>query len=282
MIEVLAPGPLATVQDAGRPGWTSLGVPRSGAFDLPALRAANRLVGNDPDAPGVEVVLGGLALRALRAVTVALAGAVCPGADFGVALTLPAGAVLRLGPPARGLRSYLGVRGGVAVVPVLGSASTDTLSGLGPSPLAAGDRLEPGRAVAGAVSGAAVPPPAAGLIGPVLLDVRLGPREDWFADPAALLRTTWRVRAESDRVGVRLDGPPLARARAGELPSEPVLPGAIQVPGDGRPIVFGPDAPVTGGYPVIGVVTNLAAAAQLRPGDEAVFRAYDPSSGWRA
>jgi biotin-dependent carboxylase-like uncharacterized protein len=173
----------------------------------------------------------------------------------------------------RGVRSYLAVRGGVTVPPVLGSRSTDTLSGIGPAPLRAGDRIPVGTS-GGDVVGASAAEPAPRTV----LPVRLGPRDDWFtpAARAALLAATWTVRPESDRVGVRLDGPVLARARPGELPSEPTLPGAVQVPPDGRPIVFGPDAPVTGGYPVIAVVTDLDPAAQLRPGASVRFR---PGSG---
>ncbi|SHG75143.1 biotin-dependent carboxylase uncharacterized domain-containing protein [Jatrophihabitans endophyticus] len=279
MIEVLATGPAASVQDGGRPGWAALGVPHSGAFDAAALRLANRLVGNDPGAAGIEIVLGGLAVRTDRAVTLALTGAPCPGAAWGVAVTLPAGGWLRLGTPATGLRSYLALRGGVAVDPVLGSASTDTLSGLGPPVLRAGDRIATGREL-GPVSGAESAP---GRLAPATLAVRPGPRDDWFtpAGRRALVTTTWRVRAESDRVGVRLDGPPLERARDDELPSEAVLPGAVQVPGDGRPLVFGPDAPVTGGYPVIGVIADLGAVAQLRPGDPVRLRWCRDSAGRR-
>jgi allophanate hydrolase subunit 2 len=167
------------------------------------------------------------------------------------------------------------VRGGIAVAQVLGSRSTDTLSGLGPPALQAGDVLPIG-APAAAVSGsAAAPPPADGA-----LTVRFGPRDDWFTDAARALFTTaaWTVRADCDRIGIRLDGPPLARARGGELPSEPTLPGAVQVPPDG-PIVLGPDAPVTGGYPVLAVVLDLAPAAQLRPGDTVRFRSA-AGAGW--
>jgi len=269
MIEILETGPLATVQDLGRPGYAALGVPRSGAFDRAALQLANRLVGNPDDAAAVEVTLGGLHLLLRDAATVALTGAACPGApDRDVAVSLPAGARIRLGTPATGLRSYLAVRGGIAVAPVLGSRSTDTLSGLGPAPLRPGQLLPVG-AAAGVVSGASgLPRPA----GP--LTVRFGPRDDWFTPSARrlLLDAEWTVRSESDRVGLRLAGPPLERVRPGELPSEPTLPGAVQVPPDGRPIVFGPDAPVTGGYPVLAVVTDLDAAAQLRPGDRVRFR----------
>jgi biotin-dependent carboxylase-like uncharacterized protein len=265
MIEVLAPGPLATVQDLGRAGYAALGVPRSGAFDRAALALANRLVGNPDAAAGIEITFGGLTLRCLEPVTVAFTGAVCPGApDWGAACSLPAGAVIRVGTPPAGVRSYLGVRGGIMVDPVLGSRSTDTLSGLGPPRLAAGTRLPVGTTT-GPVAGVAAAPPVARP----LLAVRFGPRDDWFAASARarLLGAQWRVRPESDRIGLRLDGPPLERGRTDELASEPLLPGAVQVPPDGRPIVFGPDAPVTGGYPVIAVLFDPAGAAQLRPGD---------------
>jgi biotin-dependent carboxylase-like uncharacterized protein len=270
VIEIVAPGPLATVQDGGRPGLAALGVPRSGAFDRAALAAANRLVGNAPDASAVEITLGGLAFRCRTAVTFALTGAACEGAATGTAVTVPAGTTVALGVPRRGLRTYLAVRGGVAVEPVLGSRSTDTLSGLGPPPLRAGDLLPVGSAASGPVTGALVP-----AAGRHPLRVVVGPRDDWFAPGAlqVLTAAAWTVRADSDRVGVRLAGPALERAVPGELPSEPTLPGAVQVPADGRPIIFGPDAPVSGGYPVIAVLreADIDLAAQLRPGDEVRF-----------
>jgi biotin-dependent carboxylase-like uncharacterized protein len=275
VIEIVAPGPLATVQDLGRPGYAALGVARAGAFDRTALQLANRLVGNADDAAAIEVTLGGLGVRLHASATIALTGAVCAGApDWGTAVSLPAGTEFRLAAPARGLRSYLAVRGGVAVPRVLGSRSTDTLSGIGPAALQAGDRLPIGTSPDAVVGASAAEPER-----DATLPVRFGPRDDWFTASAraALLATTWTVRPECDRVGVRLDGPALARSRTDELPSEPTLPGAVQVPPGGRPIIFGPDAPVTGGYPVIAVVTDLAPVAQLRPGDEVRFR-----SGWGA
>jgi len=276
MIEIVAPGPLATVQDLGREGYAALGVARSGAFDRGALRLANRLVGNPDDSAAIEVTLGGLSVRLAEPATVAFTGAVCAGApDWGAPVSLPAGTLIRLRAPARGLRSYLAVRGGVDVAPVLGSRSTDTLSGIGPAPLRAGDVLRVGAATAPVVGAGAAEP-----LRPDVLTLRFGPRDDWFtaAAKSALLATEWTVRPESDRIGIRLAGPELERARRDELPSEPTLPGAVQVPPDGRPIVFGPDAPVTGGYPVIAVVTDLDPAAQLRPGDTARFRP-GPGSG---
>lgn len=272
MIEVRHPGPFATVQDAGRPGYAALGVPRAGAFDRAAFTLANRLVGNHPHTAAIELTLGGMVLQVIDAATVALTGARCGGIDWGTAVTLAAGATVRLGTPSAGLRSYLAVRGGIDVQAELGSRSTDTLSGLGPAPLRAGDRLAVGQEWGSDISGAAASSP------PIRRELRIipGPRDDWFV-PDALARVTraqWTVRPESNRIGIRLDGPRLERARGGELPSEPTLPGALQVPPDGRPILFGPDAPVTGGYPVIAVVhyDDLDAAAQLRPGDAVRLR----------
>lgn len=271
MIEIVEPGPFASIQDGGRLGFAGLGVPRSGAFDRGALRLANRLVGNAADAAAIEVTLGGLVLAVRDAVTLALCGAPCPGLDWGTARTLQPGTSVRLGHPAVGLRSYLAVRGGIAADPELGSRSTDTLSGLGPGALRRGDSLPVGSAWAGEVSGASAAPvpPRRNL------RVVLGPRADWFTAQALtrLTGASWVVRAESNRIGVRLDGPRLDRARSDELTSEPTLPGALQVPPDGRPILLGPDAPVTGGYPVIAVVRDdeLDIAAQLRPGDPVTF-----------
>ena len=268
------------MQDRGRPGWASIGVPRSGAADPAAHDLANRLVGNRPEAATVEMTAGGLRVRAGTAVLVAVTGAPLPvsvdgrGAPVSAPFVVPAGAVLAFGIPPRGLRSYLAVRGGVDVPAVLGSRSTDTLSGLGPAPLAAGDRLPVG-------SLAAEEPfvdvaPVAGPADRPVLRVLPGPRRDWLAPDAwtALVEAEWTVSPDSDRVGARLTGPRLARARDGELPSEGLVTGAVQVPPDGAPVLFLADHPVTGGYPVLAVVVtaDLPAAAQLRPGDRLRFR----------
>jgi biotin-dependent carboxylase-like uncharacterized protein len=270
VIEILESGPLTTVQDGGRRGFAHLGVSRSGAFDRHAMALANSLVGNAPDAALLEITFGGLSFRVLDAVTVAAAGAPCAGLDHLATVSLKAGTVVRLGRPSSGLRTYVAFHGGLAVEPVLGSASTDTLSGIGPAPLSGGERIAVHDDAGDVVGGHATPPP---WRSDVPLTVTPGPREDWFAAPAALFGTTWTVRPDSNRVGIRLDGPPLVRSITAELPSEGLLPGAIQVPPDGRPIVLGPDAPVTGGYPVIGVVdrVGLDRAAQLRPGDTVRF-----------
>jgi biotin-dependent carboxylase-like uncharacterized protein len=262
-----------TIQDLGRPGYAHLGVGRSGAADRGALRLANRLVGNPPGAAGLEITFGGLVFIARQAITVALTGAAAAGPlGWGAAVTLAAGTEIEIGRPAQGLRSYLAVRGGIEAVPVLGSRSTDVLGGLGPAPVTAGQTLALGRQFATEISGevaSPVPTPAA-------LRVLAGPRADWFsADALTTLTTTaWTVRPDSNRIGVRLDGPALTRVQAGELATEPTLPGALQIPPDGRPIVLGPDAPVTGGYPVLAVLADadLDAAGQLRPGDTVRLR----------
>ena len=268
-------GPLTTLQDEGRSGRAAIGVGRSGACDRASYRLANRLVGNHPGAVALEVTFGGLVLRAEDEVTVVATGARCPGAPHNGPVRLRAGEVVRLGAPTSGLRTYVAVRGGFAADPVLGSAATDVLGGLGPPQLAAGDRLCVGDA-AGAEPGidvAAVAEPAGGLV-----EVRVteGPRRDWFDDAAWRLLTTqeYAVSGESNRVGVRLEGEALERDREGELPSEGMLRGALQIPPSGLPVLFLADHPVTGGYPVIGYVDDVDVdrCAQLRPGQRLRLR----------
>ncbi|GGM43590.1 allophanate hydrolase [Micromonospora sonchi] len=276
-LRVVRAGVLSTVQDLGRAGWAHLGVPRSGALDPGALRLANRLVGNPESAAGLEITLTGCDLRPTRATTVAVVGAEAdvwvgdrPG-DTGRPLAVPGGTMLRIGPARRGLRCWLAVAGGIAVDPVLGSRSTDTLSGLGPAPLRDGDLLPLGAPTAPPAP-VDVTVPAAH---PAQLDlaVRLGPRHDWFT-PAALdllFGTAYQVSPVSNRVGARLTGAPLPRAVAGELPSEGLVLGAVQVPADGQPLIFLADHPVTGGYPVIAVVDDVTPLAQARPGTTVRF-----------
>jgi biotin-dependent carboxylase-like uncharacterized protein len=273
-LTVLETGPLATVQDRGRPGQASLGVPRSGACDQSSYELANRLVGNLPGAAAIEVTFGGLALHAESDVIVAITGAPCPGAPFNAPATLRAGESLRLGPPRSGLRTYVAVRGGVEVPKVLGSRSTDLLSGLGPEPLSAGQTLPIGcehGPMPGVDLAAVADPPA----GEVAVRVSPGPRRDWFTDAGwtSLLGQPYTVSSNSNRIGLRLEGTPLERARDAELPSEGVALGALQIPPSGLPVLFLADHPVTGGYPVIGYVAgpDLDACAQLRPGQPLRF-----------
>ncbi|MEO7069901.1 MAG: biotin-dependent carboxyltransferase family protein [Nostocoides sp.] len=280
MIIIERPGPLTTVQDLGRPGLAHLGVGRSGAADRASLTLANRLVGNDEGAACLEITLGGLVARFERAATVALTGAAAVVRLDGIeqAMSAPlavrAGATLALGVPAHGIRTYLAVRGGLDVPPVLGSRSTDLLAGLGPDPVRPGTRIPVGNTL--------LPYPGvdvAAVAGPPrdpVLRIYAGPRDDWFgAEALAVLCTQpYEVSPASDRVGLRLTGPPLARSRSEELPSEGMVEGALQVPPDGEPVLFLADHPVTGGYPVIAVVepADIPIAAQSRPGDRLRFQ----------
>ncbi|GHD25906.1 5-oxoprolinase subunit C family protein [Nocardiopsis kunsanensis] len=280
-LEVLATGPLATVQDRGRSGRAALGVSPSGAADADSHALANRLVANPPDAATFESTLGGLHLRAHGAVTLAVTGAPAPLRTDGrtvapnCVLRLPDGAELALGTPDRGLRTYVAVRGGLDVPPVLGSRSTDVLSGLGPGTLAPGARLPVGPAPEGWPCTDQAPVGEIGASDVVLRAVP-GPRADWFTDAAleALFTGGFEVTPRSDRVGARLSGPVLERVGEGELPSEGMVAGALQVPPGGEPVLFLADHPATGGYPVIAVVpaADLPAAAQARPGTRVRFR----------
>lgn len=291
-ITVVSPGPLATIQDLGRTGLAHLGITAAGALDRHSLRLANRLVGNRASAAGIECTYGGLVVTFDTPRLIAITGAPCPMTLAGRAIGMnspvevPAGAQLRIGPPGRdartggledpraaGVRTYLAIRGGLDVPPVLGSRSRDTLAGLGPAPLAAGDVLPLGPAHA-------APPvvdlaPQARYRATPTLRVIPGPRDDWFTPDAlaTLWASTYEVSADSDRIGIRLRGPALARHVTGELPSEGMVVGGIQIPPDGQPVVFLADHPVTGGYPVIGVLPpdDLPLAAQCRPGQHLRF-----------
>jgi biotin-dependent carboxylase-like uncharacterized protein len=282
VIEVVAPGPLTTVQDLGRAGYAHLGVGESGAADRASLRLANRLVGNEEAAAGLEITFGGLVLRFHARATIALTGAPCSGTVgtrpvfVGGPIEVGAGERLTLRTPTAGLRTYLAVRGGVAVEPVLGSRSTDLLAGLGPAVLAAGDRLPIGAFTSGVPSVDIAPVPS--LDGPFTLRITPGPRVDWFV-PGALDRlcsAPYQVTPDSNRIGLRLAGSSLERAVTAELPSEGMVLGAVQIPPSGQPVLFLADHPVTGGYPVIAVVVgaDVPLAAQARPGQTLAFRRY--------
>jgi biotin-dependent carboxylase-like uncharacterized protein len=277
-LEVIDPGPLSTVQDLGRPGWAHLGVARAGALDRGAAALARRLVGGAVDDAVIETTLGGIVLRARRALTLAVTGAPCAvrvdGREVahGAAVTVRADTVVSLGPARAGVRSYVAVAGGITVEPVLGSRSTDTLAWVGPPRLAAGHVLPVGVPIAWPE-----PPPAV-VVRPrePVLRLRPGPRADWLGAGAweALDGAAYVVAPDSDRIGLRLSGPRVAR-RPSELPSEGMVLGAVQLPPSGEPVVFLADHPTTGGYPVVAVVEDedLDLCAQLRPGERVVLRA---------
>jgi len=270
---ILRTGPLTVLKDEGRPGHAGQGVAPSGAVDRTAYARANALVGNPRGAAALECTLGGLRVRFDEPAVVVLTGTdavlTVDGTRMAVeeVVSVAAGAEVAVTMPRRGLRSYLAVRGGFAAPVVLGSRSTDQLAGVGPPRPAPGDTLPIGPASVSSVEASGVAA-VADVDGP--LEVDLGPRDDWFTAAAieTFLSAEFTVSPASNSVGLRLDGPVLARARTEELPSEGVVRGSVQVPPDGHPIVFQADHPVTGGYPVIAVLTPAAAdrAAQARPG----------------
>ena len=325
-LEIKAPGLQSLIEDLGRPGYADLGVSAAGAADTRSARQANRLVGNPSTAAVIENLFGGLELTACGDAVLALSGAELPAevispdgskdrpAPMNAPFALLDGETLTLGTPVRGVRAYLAVRGGIDVDPVLGSRSTDSMSGIGPAPLAAGALLPVGSgtpstgsnespasigtASIGVPVGAPEPStlPAGtgpGTYGagstPALLRITAGPRQDWFGSDAAAALTgqTWLTTNESNRIGVRLDtdaedkkARPLQRLRGGELPSEGVVAGSLQVPPSGLPVLFLADHPVTGGYPVIAAVVpaDLPLAAQLPPGHPVRFVFVDPDT----
>ncbi|MGI3779940.1 MAG: 5-oxoprolinase/urea amidolyase family protein [Janthinobacterium lividum] len=294
-LEVVAPGPLTVVVDLGRGGRAAQGVARSGAVDRGSFRRANRLVGNPSGTAALEVAAGGLQVRALTDLVVAVTGAPAPLDLLGVdpdgadptaprtdqAFALPRDVELHLGSPSGGMVSYLAVAGGIAGAAVLGSLSTDLLSGIGLPRLQAGDVVRIGDARESAA--AADPEPGPRLPGAdelTEIEVVLGPRDDWFAPEvvARFLTQQWTVTPRSNRVGLRLAGDPLVRSRTDELPSEGTVPGSVQVPPTGQPVVFTADHPVTGGYPVIACVArhDLDRVGQVPVGGRVRFRVAGP------
>jgi biotin-dependent carboxylase-like uncharacterized protein len=259
----LAAPPATTIQDAGRAGWLHAGVPPSGPLDPTAHAAANLAVGNPPGAAAIEVPLGALRL--------AFDGPVMLSVDGEESFAREAGDELEVAPCERAVR-YVAIAGGIDVPVVLGSRATLLVAGLGGlqgRPLRRGDVLsaEPSdvehRIRPGAI------PAVSGATDPVVLRAWPGPHA-WRLGQGALehlLANTWRVSARSDRVGTRLEGTPVPRETDDRLPPAPMLRGAVQVTTDGTPIVLGPDHPVTGGYPVLAVVTKASQAllARLRP-----------------
>ena len=290
----------ALIQDRGRPGRADVGISSSGALDRSAADRAARLVGNMPGTACLESALGGLSLRAAGDQVLAVTGAAVElevvstestedgwRPRTGLPFALKDGQTLRVGAPSDGLRVYVAVRGGIDVPAVIGSRATDTLAGLGPTALSDGDRLavgrDPGTAVDWPLEVAGAPvDEKTSPSGPLEVRVVLGPRDDWFTPEAleSFQEQEWVVAAASDRVGARLEGQELARSIERELPSEGTVPGSIQVPASGLPVVFLRDHPVTGGYPVIACVleADLDLMAQAAPGRTVRFIAVEPGS----
>jgi biotin-dependent carboxylase-like uncharacterized protein len=277
-LEVVAAAGASTVQDQGRPGAGALGLSRSGAIDPASLRRANRLVGNAGNEAAIEIGPFGISVRAHGALLMAVCGA---GRTMRVAggtaapeapVLLAAGDTMTVGHAVGGVYSYLAVAGGLDVPMALGSAATDTMSGIGPAPLAAGDVLTVRAGTPGPVTvDLAVVPPH-----PDVVRCTPGPREDRFtrASIDRFYGEQWVVGPQTSRIGARLDGDPLERAQPGDVEPEPMLPGYVQLPPDGRPVVLLRDHGVTGGYPVIACVhpDDVWIVGQTPPGATVRFR----------
>ena len=278
-IHVLRPGLLTTVQDLGRWGHQASGVPVAGPMDTFSHRLANLLVGNEANAATLEITLLGPELEFDVPAMVAVCGAefnlTCNGQPvaMSVAVAVPRGARMQFGRRTAGARAYLAVGGGVHTPPVLGSRATHlvcAMGGLGGRALIAGDRV-PITAMSTAVTprrAPGIPLPASGR---ARLRILPGPQADWFAPQAAstLTSVSFNVSPRSNRMGYRLEGPPLIRHRTDEPISEPLAFGAIQVPAAGGPILLMADRQTAGGYPKIAsvIAADLPIAGQLAPGD---------------
>ncbi|MGH8377386.1 MAG: biotin-dependent carboxyltransferase family protein [Gammaproteobacteria bacterium] len=280
MMTVLEPGRFTSFQDGGRSGFAHLGVPRAGASDCLSLRQANLLAGNFEYATTLEMTLSGPTLRFGVNAVIALAGGHVEACldDSPIpmyqSVAVRAGQVLACGAVLTGMRCYLAVAGGFSITQVLASASTDSFSGLGPSALRAGDSI--GIQSHNLHQGWYLRAPPE-FVDEVTLRMIPGPHAEWFTAGALedFLRSEFEVRADSDRTGLRLAGRRIPRGDQGELHSQGMLSGAVQVPGDGHPIVLLPNHGTTGGYPVIAVVicADLPRLGQLRSGAKVRFEA---------
>lgn len=289
MIELLRAGPLTTVQDLGREAWRDRGISRCGALDELALAWGNLLVGNAADAAGLEFTLGPATLRFDVDCCIAITGtdADADATLDGVPLRpwwrhrTNAGQTLKLAAPSERMRSYLAVSGGIAVPAALGSYSTDLKAGFGGLD---GRALRDGDVLPLAAP-ARLPTRRVGIRPPdwdATVRVLPGPEHDDFSADAraAFWATGWQLTPQSNRMGYRFAGPALTRERGAELVSHGVLPGVIQVPPSGQPIVLLADAQTTGGYPKIGVVirADLWKLAQLRLGAALRFVPCNPDA----
>jgi antagonist of KipI len=288
-IRVDSPGMFTTVQDLGRDGFGPMGVSAAGAADAIALRVGNRLVGNPEGAAGLEMTLLGGTFSFPEGATVALTGsdfaATLDGqtVDRWASMAIAPGQTLRMGPSRSGARGYVCVRGGIAVEDFLGSASTHVLSAVGGfqgRALRKGDFLQTGNQAGSGLDILRTRRVPAHLVERLasrkVLRVTRGPQSESFPDTAlqAFFETAYRVTEESNRMGLRLEGEPiLPKSGSGEMISEGVSLGAIQIPENGLPIILFVDQQTTGGYPKIAnvIAADLASVGQLRPRDEIRF-----------
>ena len=269
-ILVHSPGMLTTVQDLGRPGHGIQGVSRAGAADPLALRLGNRLLGNPDNTPALEMTLLGGAFEFPNGAQIVLTGARPAAHPVNQLIEIKPGDTLRIGPLETGARCYLCVHGGIAVPLTAGSASTHVLSGLGPQPLKKGDILP---------INASFNEPIAKLVPTALavhrktIRVTRGPQAAQF-DEADFYKAEFTVSTDSNRMGIRLEGPSIPNPQQGQMVTEGVPLGAIQIPANGQPIILFVDQQTTGGYPKIAnvITADIPCTAQLRPRDQIRFQ----------
>jgi biotin-dependent carboxylase-like uncharacterized protein len=284
IFKIVQPGLLTTVQDLGRYGYQQYGVPVSGAMDNYALRIANLLVGNNEGAAGLEITLLGLRLQLIEASVFAVTGAdLSPVLNnkplpMWEAVTVGCGAAISFPRPKRGCRSYLAVAGGIDIPKVLGSSSTyvkSRIGGVAGRPLRAGDCLKSGTARPGILAGKLPPQYVPEYRNQSELRVILGPQDDHFTEKGIhdFLHSEYTISTEADRVGYRLQGPRIEHKAGADIISDGIPLGAVQVPGDGLPIVLMADRQTTGGYAKIATVitVDVAKLAQAKPGDKVRF-----------
>jgi len=284
IFEVIQPGPLTTVQDLGRYGYQQYGVPVSGAMDNYALRVANLLVGNNEGEACLEITLLGLQLRALKDTLVTITGAdLSPTLNksplpMWEAVMVGCGDTISFPWPKRGCRSYLAVAGGIDVPKVMGSCSTHVKSrmgGLEGRPLHAGDRLKSSQAQPAILVRRLPPQYVPEYRDQSELRVILGPQDDYFTEEGihTFLRSEYTISIKADRMGYRLEGPHIEHKARADIISDGIPLGAVQVPGDGLPIILLADRQTTGGYTKIAVVitADINKLAQAKPGDKVRF-----------
>lgn len=269
----------ASIQDHGRHGYAHLAVPPSGAFDRPSHDFANRVVGNADDAATIELARGSMQCSfdqdTMFTVTGAPVSIVIDGRqrESQRAIHVTAGTPVLIASQNLGMRSYLAVRGGIEAERVMGSASYDELSKIGPAPLKSGDSLQIGTSAASTPAVARQVTSGVNVASSATLRLHKGPRWGFCENTQLLLESEYTVTAKLNRIGVRLAGPAITWNTEERLASEGVLTGAVQIAADGQPILFGPDHPTTGGYPVVAIVDerDLAVIAQLAPGTAVRF-----------
>ena len=269
-----------TLQDQGRIGYANIAVPTSGAFDQKSHQLANRLIGNFPNACAIESLRGSFEFSTDSELVISATGAPASvqvdGREHEMfrSIFVPAGSVVSVSPGSLGMRTYLAIRGGIVGNQIMGSSSYDELSQIGTPPIKPGDKFSVENQVAGSITGDYIPGSVITGLNTVELEAMPAPRWSGFSNSNILFTSEYQVTSSVNRVGLRLSGPALVWNSESRLASEGVVTGAIQIPVDGMPLIFGPDHPTTGGYPVVAVVSrsSLDLLAQTAPGTVVRFK----------